>query len=183
MVWVWEANYYYCIKQDSLMARVKLAKANESISTVELYFQRLRCQKTYRIQDKLTNFLSFLQKFEEARLYDFTMLTHLNLFMTELSRPMPSMNVMKKNSRGYKKLMSKYLRLLHRLKEKFPYSIKLLELYGTLLYNILNQFEGEKFIQKASQLAKSKRKAENEYFHIMDNNMVWIIDTSADQAG
>jgi hypothetical protein len=77
------------------------------------------------------------------------MLTYLNLFMTELSRPIPSMSVLTKNSRKYKTIITKYLKLLHRLKEKFPYSIKLLELYGTLLYNILNQLEGEKFIQKA----------------------------------
>jgi hypothetical protein len=66
MVWVWEANYCYATKNDSLMARIKLAKCNDSIGTLELYFQRYRCQKLYTLTDSLTKFIEFLEKYQDA---------------------------------------------------------------------------------------------------------------------
>ncbi len=64
IIWVWEANYYYAIRKDSLMAVVKLAKSNDSLTDTELYFQRFRCHRLYKLTDKLKNFIDFLEKFD-----------------------------------------------------------------------------------------------------------------------
>jgi hypothetical protein len=57
--------------------------------------------------------------------------------MQELMLPIPNGSVLVKNTKGFKSTINRYRPLLKKLIEKFPMSIKLLELYGTLLSDIL----------------------------------------------
>jgi hypothetical protein len=57
--------------------------------------------------------------------------------MQELMLPIPNGSVLVKNTKGFKSTINRYRPLLKKLIEKFPRSIKLLELYGTLLSDIL----------------------------------------------
>ncbi|CAG9317504.1 unnamed protein product [Blepharisma stoltei] len=186
LIVIWETNYCLFILQDERLARIKLAKAKEMGFSMEGNFQEWLCLKSFQDakveNNEDVNMIYYLLEIEEVKKDDELLCHYMMRFWREITTKGPKLSAVFSFSAKLTRTLDKVKKEYASLIARFPHSANLNELYGSLLQDLLGDYEnGAKLLRKRESLRVVDSQHSQDKF-VLFNEINGIMLVSAEKA-